>query len=214
MSSSWAQSTENAMLESSYERHSEPELTVDLRVLFSGKWAPWISRVCFWVGGHFVSVWYAMFKGLNCGCVLVLSTWTALAAASLFKVCRDSSPDEQEKAHGQTSVNSWWRKECSEKSHFLLLLRFLFSNPWKPSEVFWLAQLLVQLHSSGRGRITQKNVCSRYLGERSEQWKNALISLREQLNTWADNLALIRNFVSRVCLAEKDRIVSLYSQTS
>lgn len=110
-----------AMLESNYERlcfinlsaaekrTSQGDKTLKLSLwliciesIILRKISSTAFRGLFWilgVGACFVSVWYAVFKGLNYGCEVAMSTWTAL-----FKVHRDKKrmtllfPGEQEKA--------------------------------------------------------------------------------------------------------------------
>lgn len=73
--------------------------------------------------------------------------------------------------HGQTSVNSWWRKECGRGSHVLVLLRLFFSV------------LAFGLHSSAHSLAQlwhshdHKNPWA-VGGERWAVKKNAFISVR------------------------------------
>ncbi len=177
-----------------------------------------------------------VFKGLNCGCVVVLQhsdNSEVQPAVSLLRVCRDNTwtallfPSEQEKApvkRAWPNLSEFLMKERMQQQREKprsLPSWILFSIPWKPhSAVLWLAQLLIHLQSSGRVRLIKKP-CGRSCrsGGKRRAWKKSLISLRESSNSSTRALILthvgnFNLFVGRVCLAEKDGLVSLHRQTS
>lgn len=154
-----------AMQESSYERHPEPEPAVDLGILFSEK----MSAEDFKESasdtrsrGHFVLVWYWMFKGFSRGCVVVLTTWTALKLRPrlLSSKCAGTSSPVIPRRTGKgsrkkhTAKPQWIPdegKNAARKATFSSSLDSVFFKSSRTQrKVFWLALLPIHLHNSGR----------------------------------------------------------------